>query len=114
MGLNSRVSSRAPGCGSYLGQCGGRGAQRAVSVWQSVGRKAEGEELGLEEQAGTASRRVLEAPSRCKRGSPRSDVATDTTFLKSFFFFFKCSVTLLRMVVVESDIPRDLQAWACS
>ena len=52
MGLNSRVSSRAPGCGSYLGQCGGRGAQRAESVWQSVGRKAEGEELGLEELSG--------------------------------------------------------------
>ena len=53
-----------------------------------MGCKAEGEELGLEEQAGTGSRRVLGAPSRCKRGSPRSDVATDKTFLKSFFFFF--------------------------
>ena len=56
------------------------------------------------EQAGTGPARSWEPPSRCKRGSPQSDVATDKTFLKSFFFFFKCSVTLLRMVVVESDI----------
>lgn len=91
MGLNSRVSSHAPGAGLRLWllfravwwQGNREGCER-----QSVGRKAEGEELGLEEQAGTASCRVLGAPSRCKRGSPRSDVATDKTFLKRFFFFF--------------------------
>lgn len=75
-----------------------------MSVWRSVGSKAEGGELGLEEQAGTGPARSWEPLSRCKRGSPQSDVATDKTFLKSFFFFFKCSVTLLRMVVVESDM----------
>lgn len=39
------------------------------------------------EQAGTGPAGSWEPPSRCKQGSPQSDVATDKTFLKSFFFF---------------------------
>ena len=45
--------------------------------------------------------RVLGAPSRCKWGSPRSDVATDKTFLKSFFFFF---FFLMRCYIAEGGM----------